>query len=183
MKVSVVRSVVKKKSVVDIDRRIHVLRGRRVMLDRDLAVLYGVRPIALRQQVKRNLKRFPPDFMFRLTRLEAKHLVSQNVIPSIRSFGGALPYVFTREGISMLSGVLRSKRAVSMNISIMRAFVRMGDVLVSRGQLAKKFGGLIERLGRHEWKLRKHDREISLLMNALRQILSPQLPPSKHIGF
>ena len=177
------RGIVKRVNAADIERRIHVLRGRRVMLDRDLAVLYGVRTIALRQQVKRNAKRFPSDFMFRLTRMEAKHLVSQNVIPSLRSLGGTLPYVFTREGISMLSGVLRSDRAVTMNVSIMRAFVRMGDVLASQGRMARKIGVVLKRLGRHEWKIRKHDLEIELIMNAVRQILSPPPASSKRVGF
>src|SRR6516225_11653924 len=91
---------------------IHVIRRQKVMLDRELATLYGVRPIALRQQVKRNRERFPEDFMFQLTAEEAERLVSQSVIPSLRSLGGFLPYVFTQEGIAMLSSVLRSPRAV-----------------------------------------------------------------------
>ena len=89
-----------------VDRRIHFIRGHRVMLDRDLADLYQVRTIALRQQVRRNPKRFPLDFMFQLTPMEAEALVSQNVIPSRRSLGGSLPYVFTEQGVAMLSSVL-----------------------------------------------------------------------------
>jgi len=95
------------------------------MLDRDLAHLYGVRSIALRQQVKRNIERFPNDFMFQLTKQEIKFLVSQNVIPSKRSLGGYLPYAFTEQGVAMLSSVLRSKQAVQVNIEIMRAFMRL----------------------------------------------------------
>src|SRR2546426_9503359 len=83
-----------------IERRIYLIRGNKVMLDRDLAPLYGVKPIALRQQVKRNLRRFPPDFMFRLSRREAEALVSRNVIPSKRSLGGYLPYAFTEQGVA-----------------------------------------------------------------------------------
>ena len=97
------------------------------MLDRDLAELYGVKTIALRQQVKRNLERFPEDFMFQLTPEEGDVLVSQNVIPSKRSLGGSLPYAFTQEGVAMLSSVLRSRRAVEVNIAIMRAFVRLAN--------------------------------------------------------
>src|SRR6266568_580936 len=106
-----------------IERRIYLIPGNKVMLDRDLAELYGVKPIALRQQVKRNRRRFPADFMFRLTMREANILVSQNVIPSRRSLGGSLPYVFTQEGVAMLSSVLKSDRAVRVNVAIMRAFV------------------------------------------------------------
>src|SRR6266700_4112682 len=83
-----------------IERRIYLIRGNKVMLDRDLAQLYSVKPIALRQQVKRNLRRFPADFMFRLSRREAEALVSQNVIPSKRSLGGYLPYAFTEQGVA-----------------------------------------------------------------------------------
>lgn len=93
-----------------IERSILLIRGNKVLLDRDLAELYGVKPIALRQQVRRNLNRFPDDFMFQLTAEEAEALVSQNVIPSRRSLGGFLPYAFTQEGVAMLSSVLRSER-------------------------------------------------------------------------
>jgi hypothetical protein len=108
------------------------------MLDRDLAALYGVKPIALRQQVKRNPRRFPVDFMFRLTPAEADALVSQSVIPSRRSLGGSLPYVFTQEGIAMLSAVLHSDRAVQVNISIMRAFVRLRELMVAHKDIAAR---------------------------------------------
>lgn len=104
-----------------VENFIRVVRGRKVMLDRDLAGLYGVKAIALRQQVKRNVERFPSDFMFQLTPDEATLLVSQ----SRTSFGGVMPYVFSQEGIAMLSSVLRSPRAVTMNVDIMRALVRM----------------------------------------------------------
>jgi len=89
------------------------------MLDKDLAALYGVKPIVLRQQVKRNIERFPADFMYQLTDKEVTILLSQNVIPSRRSLGGYNPYVFTEQGVAMLSSVLRSKRAVAVNIAIM----------------------------------------------------------------
>ena len=102
-----------------IERAILLIRRHKVMLDRDLAVLYGVRPIALRQQVKRNQRRFPADFMFQLTPQEAAILVSQAVIPSRKHLGGFLPYAFTEQGVAMLSSVLRSDRAVDVNIAIM----------------------------------------------------------------
>ena len=96
-----------------IERRIFVIRGHKVMLDRHLAELYGVKPIALRQQVKRNKNRFPDDFIFLLSRTEAEGLVSQNVIPSRRSLGGYLPYAFIEQGVAMLSSVLHSERAAN----------------------------------------------------------------------
>ena len=101
-----------------IERRIYLIRGHKVMLDRDLAELYGVKAIALRQQVKRNKERFPADFMFRLSQKETALLLSQNVIPSRRSLGGFSPYVFTQEGVAMISGVLKSPRAIQVNIAI-----------------------------------------------------------------
>lgn len=102
-----------------IERRIYLIREQKVMLDRDLAQRYAVKAIALPQQVKRNGKRFPSDFMYQLTGKEADILVSQSVIPSRRSLGGFLPYVFTQEGVAMLSSVLNSERAVVVNIAIM----------------------------------------------------------------
>jgi hypothetical protein len=108
-------------SVQAIEHRIYVIRAHKVMIDRDLAELYQVRTIALRQQVKRNRGRFPRDFVFQLTRAETEILVSQPVIPSRRSLGGTRPYAFTEQGVAMLSSVLRSARAVEVNIAIMRA--------------------------------------------------------------
>ena len=108
------------------------------MLDRDLAVLYDVKAIALRQQVKRNSDRFPSDFMSQLSDPEAKVLLSQNVIPSTRSLGGFLPYVFTEQGVAMLSSVLTSRRAVQVNIAIMRAFARLREMLATHKDLVRK---------------------------------------------
>jgi hypothetical protein len=130
--------------------KILFLRGHRVMLDRELAELYGVKPIALRQQVKRNQERFPSDFMFQLTREEAESLVSQSVIPSLRSFGGSLPLVFTQEGAAALSGVLRSPKAVHANIAIMRAFVRMRTALSANKELLRKLIDLEAKVLRHD---------------------------------
>ena len=101
-----------------VESRILIVRGTKVMLDRDLAELYMVRRIPLRQQVKRNKDRFPEDFMFKLTKKEAEILVSQNVIPSKRSLGGYLPYAFTEQGVAMLSSVLNSQRAIHGNLEL-----------------------------------------------------------------
>jgi hypothetical protein len=121
-----------------VDRRIYVIRDQRVMLDRDLAELYGVKAIALRQQVKRNIDRFQKDFLFQLHARETQHLVSQNVIPDERSQGGFKPYAFTEQGVAMLSSVLTSKRALQVNIAIMRAFVRMREMLIDHQDLLRK---------------------------------------------
>src|SRR5437868_1701857 len=121
-----------------IDRHIYVIRDQRVMLDRDLSLLYGVKAIALRQQVKRNRDRFPKDFLFQLNRKETGLLVSQNVIADQRSLGGSRPYAFTEQGVAMLSSVLTSKRAVQVNIAIMRAFVRMREMLLGHQDLVRK---------------------------------------------
>jgi hypothetical protein len=100
-----------------VDRHIYIIRNQRVMLDRDLAGLYGVKAIALRQQVKRNIDRFPKDFFFQLHAREVERLVSQNVIPNERTLGGSKPYAFTEQGVAMLSSVLTSKRALQVNIA------------------------------------------------------------------
>ena len=124
----------------EIKSKIYIIRGVSVMLDRDLAILYQVKTIALRQQVKRNIDRFPEDFVFQLTENESKALVSQNVIPTLRSLGGSLPYVFTEHGISMLSSVLKSKMAVEINILIIREFIesRKNSALQPDNELLKE---------------------------------------------
>jgi hypothetical protein len=157
-----------------IEKAILSLRGQKVMLDRDLAELYGVRAIALRQQVKRNRERFPEDFMFQLTPEEAEALVSQNVIPSLRSLGGSLPYAFTQEGVAMLSSVLRSQRAVEVNIAIMRAFVRLRELLASHKDLARKLGELEK----------KFDEQFQVVFEAIRHLMASDPPePKRRIGF
>ena len=118
------------------------LRGQRVMLDSQLAELYGVETRALKQAVKRNSRRFPADFMFELDRQESMGLVSQSVIPSGRSLGGALPYAFTEQGVAMLSSVLRSERAIEVNIAIMRAFVLLRQHLSDYKALQEQIAAL-----------------------------------------
>jgi hypothetical protein len=157
-----------------VERRILLIRGHKVMLDRDLAELYRVKPIALRQQVKRNADRFPEDFLFQLSEEEGELLVSQNVIPSRKSFGGSLPYAFTEQGVAMLSSVLKSKRAVQVNIAIMRAFVRIRELMLTHKDLAR-------RLDRME---RKYDRRFQVVFDAIRGLLTPApVLPKRRIGF
>ena len=159
-----------------IERRIYLIRGQKVMLDRDLAELYQVKPIALRQQVKRNQDRFPEDFMFQLSEKEADQLVSQNVIPSKQSLGGYLPYVFTQEGVAMLSSVLRSKRAIQVNVAIMRAFVRLRQILESNEELNRKFAAVIRKLG-------EHDKYFKVVFDELKKLSNPPASPHRQIGF
>ena len=118
-------------STETIKSKIHTIRDMQVMIDSDLAELYNVETRALNQAVKRNIKRFPRDFMFQLTDSEAELLVSQNVIPSKQHLGGHLPYVFTEQGVAMLSGVLKSDTAVRISIQIMRAFVAFHDLQIN----------------------------------------------------
>lgn len=163
-----------------IESKILFIRGHKVMLDKDLAELYDVKPIALRQQVKRNVDRFPEDFMFQLNSSESDLLVSQCVIPSKVSLGGYLPYVFTQEGVAMLSSVLRSKRAIAINIQIMRAFVRMRDMLETNAKFAAKLKELEDRLD-------MHDGNTIVIMETLRKLLKESKEktsaPKKKIGF
>ncbi|HEY9139341.1 MAG TPA: ORF6N domain-containing protein [Bryobacteraceae bacterium] len=157
-----------------IERRILLIRGRKVMLDRDLATLYQVKPIALRQAVKRNQSRFPPDFVIQLSQEEADVLVSQTVIPSHRSLGGFLPYAFTEQGVAMLSSVLRSERAIIVNIAIMRTFVRLRQILATHKLLAQRLIEMEE----------KCDRQFKVVFDILKELMDPPaLPGKKPIGF
>lgn len=115
--------------------KIFHIREQQVMLDKDIAVLYAVKPIRLREQVQRNIERFPEDFMFRLTETEVDFMVSQNAIPSRKHLGGSLPYVFTEQGVASLSGVLKSPRAAKVHVKIMRAFVEMRRFIRNNAQV------------------------------------------------
>jgi hypothetical protein len=157
-----------------ISKKIFFMREEKVMLDKDIAFLYGVRPIALRQQVKRNIERFPADFMFQLTETEADSLVSQNVIPSRKQLGGALPYAFTEQGIAMLSGVLNSKKAILVNVQIMRAFSYMRKMLLTHRDLQQKIDALEK----------KYDDQFRIVFDAIRQLLEPtEDKKKKRYGF
>ena len=146
------------------------------MLDKDLAYLYQVKPIALRQQVKRNKERFPGDFIFKLTKKEVDILVSQNVIPSKRSLGGFMPYAFTEQGVAMLSGILHSKRAIQVNIAIMRVFVKLKQIISTHKELAHKLSDL-------ERKIEKHDGHIQSIFEAIRQLIILPERQKRRIGF
>jgi hypothetical protein len=187
-----------KKEIIPIERiaqTIFVVRKQKVMLDYDLAALYGVEARALNQAVKRNANRFPADFMFRLSGEEMER-VSRFVIPQVgrgevrddpnssqivmssRKYRGKRyrPYAFTEQGIAMLSSVLNSERAVAVNIAIMRTFVKLRQMLETNRELAKKFADLERRVG-------KHDEEISAIIEAIRQLMAPPERPRREIGF
>jgi hypothetical protein len=160
-----------------IARSILTVRGHRVMLDADLAKLYGVENRALLQAVKRNEERFPDDFMLQLTPEEWANLRSQIVISSSEHGGRRYaPYAFTEQGVSMLSSVLKSRRAIAVNIEIMRAFSRMRELLVSNTQLAQKLSEL-------ERKVDTHDQAIAGILKAIRELLNPSPPKRRGIGF
>ena len=164
-------------SARQIDRLILLSRGHKVMLDSDLAALYGVETRVLIQALKRNSNRFPADFMFQLSENEAQHLRSQFVISKKRRGGRRyLPYVFTEQGVAMLSSVLNSERAVEINIEIMRAFVRLREMILSNKDLARKLDAL-------ERKLQSHDIHIRSLFEAIRQLMAPPEPKKRKIGF
>jgi ORF6N domain len=161
-----------------VDARIRVLRGHRVMLDADLAALYGVSVSALNQAVKRNPGRFPPDFMFPLEEQEVANLKSQTVTSSSvrRSWGGrrSAPNAFTEQGVAMLSSVLRSERAVRVNVEIMRAFVRLRELAGHNKELARRIDALES----------KYDRQFKVVFDAIRELMMPPAPARKRsIGF
>ena len=134
----------------DINNKIYILRDTKVMLDRDLAILYGVENRRLKEQVKRNINRFPDDFMFQLIDNEVNYMVSQNAIPSKKHLGGSLPYAFTEQGISMLSAVLKSEIAINTSIKIMRTFVEIRKFALTNEQLSKKLIELETRVSKRE---------------------------------
>jgi len=164
-------------AVRKVDSKILVLRGQRVILDADLAALYGVQVRHLNQQVKRNAKRFPPAFRFQLSEQEFEILRSQNVI-SNSGHGGTRyhPYAFTEHGVIMAATVLNSERAIEMSIFVVQAFVRMRRALATNRQVLAK-------LAEVERRLESHDADIQGLMDAIRELINPPDPPRRRIGF
>lgn len=160
--------------VAVVERRIYLIRGQKVMLDADLAALYEVATRVLIQAVKRNPTRFPEDFMFQLTAKEALSLRSQ-IVTSKEGRGGRryLPYVFTEQGVAMLSSVLNSERAIEVNIVIMRAFVRLREMMLSNDELNRKINALE----------RKYDENFQTVFAALRALLAAPERPRRQIGF
>ncbi|HJT98003.1 MAG TPA: ORF6N domain-containing protein [Rhodanobacteraceae bacterium] len=165
----------------DIGTRILILRGQKVLLDSTLATMYGVTTKVLLQAVKRQADRFPPDFMFRLSESEFAGLRSQTVTSKQGSGGRRhLPYVFTEQGVAMLSSVLRSARAVAVNIEIMRAFVRLRETIAGNRELREKIDALERRV---DEKLSAQDHVIVEIMNAIRALMAPPETKKRAIGF
>lgn len=166
---------IKASDISAIERSIHVVRGQKVMLDRDLAGLYGVLPKRLNEQVRRNLRRFPSDFMFQLTPDEHRSLRSQ--IATIATSRGAHskypPLAFTEHGVTMLSSVLRSERAIEVNIQVVRVFVRLRQLLVNHHDLARRLDDLE----------RKYDGQFAVVFEAIRRLTVVPEPPRRKIGF
>jgi len=158
---------------IQVERRIYLIRGEKVMLDFELPELYRVETRALKQAVRRNADRFPGDFMFKLNANEMGSLVSQNVIPSRGKFGGARSMAFTEQGVAMLSSVLRSPRAVQVNIAIMRIFVRLRKMLLSNAELARKLNALEK----------KYDAQFKIVFDAIRELMTPPEKQKRRIGF
>jgi hypothetical protein len=157
-----------------IEGKIYLLRGHKVMLSNDLADLYEVEPRVLVQAVKRNIERFPSDFMFQLNDIEFKTLKSQIVISSWGGLRRANPYAFTEQGVAMLSSVLHSKRAIQVNIAIMRAFVSLRQMLASNAELARKLDALEK----------KYDHQFKVVFDAIKQLMTPPDTKKKiKIGF
>jgi hypothetical protein len=159
-----------------IEQRILLIRGQKVLLDADLAALYDVETRSLLQAVKRNAERFPQDFSFQLTNQEFNNLRSQIVTSSSGAWGGrrTAPYAFTEQGVAMLSSVLRSPRAIAVNIEIMRAFVRLRAALASNKELARKLAALET----------KYDAQFKIVFEAIRQLMAPPPEPKRRgIGF
>lgn len=156
--------------------KILFLRGEKVLLDRDLAELYGVETRVLNQAVKRNERRFPPDFMFRLTKEEKQELVTNCDRFKKLKHSTVLPHVFTEQGVAMLSSVLNSERAIEVNIAIMRAFVQLRNMIASNEELARKLKELEARMG-------EHDEQLQVIFEAIHQLMSPPEKPPKKIGF
>ena len=161
-----------------IEQSIHVIRGQRVMIDSDLARLYGVSTSSLNQAVLRNEERFPDDFSFVLSWQEFTDLKSQNVISSLGHGGRRIPpRVFTEHGVAMLSSVLRSPTAVSVNIAIMRTFVRLRRLLATPGELVQQLTGLAE-------TVKLHDHQIKAITDVLQRMLErPPAAPRRRMGF
>ena len=156
--------------------KILVIRNQKVILDRDLALLYQVETRALKQAVKRNIRRFPEDFMFSLTVQEIEQMVSQNVIPSKSYLGGATPLAFTEQGVAMISSVLKSDRAIEVNILIMRAFVKLRELISTHKKVENKLRELEE-------KFKKHDDQIVQIIQLINQLMVPPEKPKRQIGF
>ena len=163
-------------AVHEVENRIFMIRGHKIMIDNDLAELYGVSTKVLNQAVKRNKERFPSDFMFRLTKRERDEVVTTCDHLRKLKFSSTLPNVFTENGVAMLSSVLRSHRAILVNVQIMRTFTRLRQLISTHHALARKLDVL-------ERKIKSHDHQIEVIFDAIRELINPPETPRKSIGF
>ena len=166
----------------EIEHRIFLIRGQKVMLDADLASLYGASTKRLNEQVRRNADRFPADFLFQLTDQEVAILRSQFATSRSQPWGGRryLPYAFTEHGALMAANVLNSPRAVEMSVFVVRAFVKLRELLASNKELAHRLNQLETRI---EKKLATHDEAIAAMLSAIRELMNPPIPKRRGIGF
>lgn len=157
--------------------KILVIRNQKVILDRDLAILYGVETRVLKQAVRRNIKRFPDDFMFQLTKEEFANWRSQTVMSKADQKGlRYYPFAFTEQGVAMLSSVLKSERAIEVNILIMRAFVKLREIISTHKKVEEKLKEL-------ESKIKDHDDQIVQIIQVINQLIAPPQPQKRKIGF
>jgi len=158
--------------------RIYVIRGEKIMLDKDLAELYGIETRVLKQAVKRNIERFPKDFMFEMTSKEIDGMVSQNVIPSKSYFGGASPFCFTEQGVTMLSCILNSKTAIEVNIRVVRIFVKVREYALTHKEILVQLANL-------EKEVKGNSKDIENIFMVLKELLAKESKPTPRnkIGF
>lgn len=167
-----------------ITSKIYLIRGFKVMLDRDLAELYGVETRVLNQAIKRNEKRFPNDFMFQLTEKELENWKSQNTLSSKEKMGlRKLPNVFTEQGVAMLSSVLNSETAIDVNIQIIRIFSKIREIVSSNRDILLKLEQMENKLLQNQGKVNQHDEDITVIFKYLKQLLNPPNPEREAIGF
>ncbi|MCX6322890.1 MAG: ORF6N domain-containing protein [Sphingobacteriales bacterium] len=166
----------------EIISKIYFIRDKKIILDKDLAELYDVTTGNLNKAVKRNLKRFPEDFMFQLTEAEFKNLIFQS---GISSWGGTrkMPYGFTEQGVAMLSGVLNSDRAIEVNIRIIRIFTKLREMLLTHKDILLKMEKVEKNMMQQDGKMKQYEKDIQIIFEALKQLLNPPQEPRKRIGF
>jgi phage regulator Rha-like protein len=159
-----------------IESKILLIRSQKVMIDADLAALYGVTTKRLNEQVRRNKARFPDDFMFRLTKKEKQGVVAKCVHLNKLKFSPVLPFAFTEHGAVMLASVLNSKKAIEMSLFVVRAFIRLREILSTHKELAQKLKEL-------ELKIDSHDHQIQAIFEVINQLITPPIPPKRKMGF
>lgn len=167
-----------------ISNRIYIIRDQKIMLDRDLAELYGVETKRLKEAVRRNIQRFPEDFMFELTNVEFERWRSQFASSKEDKKGlRYAPFCFTEQGVAMLSSVLNSARAIAVNIQIIRVFTRMRQIFYDHKEILVRLEKIEKNLMKNDAHIRKHEEEIQMIFKVLKKLLNPEQPPRKKIGY